>query len=271
MGNEGTIVDQFLQTWMEEFTRAVEMFSGQVPSLRCSRAKTLSATETADLVWWKQDFAGDGKFSTWIGVKNETLIALGGATDPAEAKATYLEMIGQAQSGAAHVVSSGLDSPLKCEAGEESTPPDFETLRYGIIGLTFGGTELPSIVFALQPSIEDVLKDDEPEQAATALESVPIQNPVVAAANQAMLSRLMELELPLSIALGRAMMPIREVLKVTTGSVIELDRNVGDNVELLVHGTVVARGEVVSVKGNYGVRIKEIISQQDRMHLYKRQ
>ncbi len=270
MGSEGTAIDRFLQTWVDEFTRAVEMFSGQVPTLRCSRTKKLSASESSDLIWWKQDFAGAGKFSTWIGVKNATLLALGGASDLEEAKATYHEMIGQAQSGAAHVTSTGLDTAVKCEPGAESTAPEFESLRYGIIGITFDGTELPAIVFAIEPTIEDVLREDEPENSAQEMLRTPMQNPVVAAANQAMLSRLMELELPLSIALGRAMMPIREVLKVTTGSVIELDRNVGDNVELLVHGTIVARGEVVSVKGNYGVRIKEIISQQDRIHLYKR-
>ncbi len=84
-----------------------------------------------------------------------------------------------------------------------------------------------------------------------------------------MRDRLRDLELPLSVALGRATMPVQEVLKITSGSTIELDRNVGDYVELVVQGVVVARGEIVSIKGNYGVRIKEIISQQDRIALHK--
>ena len=82
-----------------------------------------------------------------------------------------------------------------------------------------------------------------------------------------MLERLMDLELPLSVALGRAVLPIQDILKMTSGSLIELDRGVGDYVDLMVHGTLVARGEIVSVKGNYGVRIKEIISRQDRLAL----
>lgn len=270
MITDGTAVDRFLQTWIEEFTRAVEMFSGEVPSLRCSRTKNLVASEISDLFWWKQDFAGDGRFTTWIGTKNETLLALGGSTDAAEAKSTLLEIIGQAQNGTAHVLSSSLDSALKCEGGEEATAPSTDSLSYGIVGITLGGKELPSLVFAIESSIEDLFRVEE-------LEPERAQNPernqasLVAAANQPMLSRLMELELPLSIALGRATMPIRDVLKVTSGSVIQLDRNVGEPVELLVHGTVVARGEVVSVKGNYAVRIKEIISQQDRLHLYNKQ
>jgi flagellar motor switch protein FliN len=85
--------------------------------------------------------------------------------------------------------------------------------------------------------------------------------------NSSMLQRLMDLELPLAVALGRAVLPIYDVLKITPGSLIELDRNVGEYVDLTVHGTVVARGEIVSVQGNYGVRIKEIISQEDRLAL----
>ena len=85
-----------------------------------------------------------------------------------------------------------------------------------------------------------------------------------------MLERLMDLELPLSIAIGRSTLPIREVLKMTPGSLIELDRRIGESVDLVVHGTTVAKGEVVSVKGNYGVRIKEIISRQDRLALQGR-
>jgi flagellar motor switch protein FliN/FliY len=51
--------------------------------------------------------------------------------------------------------------------------------------------------------------------------------------------------------------------------VVELDRRVGDHVEIMVHGIVVAKGEIVSVKGNYGVRIKEVISRQDRIALHE--
>lgn len=82
-----------------------------------------------------------------------------------------------------------------------------------------------------------------------------------------MLERLMDLELQLAVALGRAVLPIQDVLKITPGTLIELDRNVGEYVDLAVHGTVVARGEIVSVQGNYGVRIKEIISREDRLAL----
>jgi flagellar motor switch protein FliN len=54
---------------------------------------------------------------------------------------------------------------------------------------------------------------------------------------------------------------LHDAIKLITGSLIELDRGLSDPVELLVNNCVIARGEVVVVEGNYGVRITEIISQ----------
>lgn len=77
--------------------------------------------------------------------------------------------------------------------------------------------------------------------------------------------QFLDLELPLSVVIGRCSMQIQDVLKLTSGSVVELDRSVEDRVELFVHGKLVARGEVVSVNGNYGVRVTEIIPAQQRL------
>jgi flagellar motor switch protein FliN len=62
-------------------------------------------------------------------------------------------------------------------------------------------------------------------------------------------------------------MPLREVMKLTSGSAVELDRKPDDDVEVIVNNCVIARGEVVVVEGNYGVRITEIISREQRMAL----
>ena len=55
-------------------------------------------------------------------------------------------------------------------------------------------------------------------------------------------------------------MPLREVLNFCSGTVIELDQNVEDPVDLLLDGRVIARGEVVVVDGNYGLRVTEIVN-----------
>jgi len=65
----------------------------------------------------------------------------------------------------------------------------------------------------------------------------------------------MQVEVPVSVSLGRATLRMKEVLALTQGSVVELDQNVSDEVEIRVNNCVIAWGEVVGVDGNYGVRI----------------
>jgi flagellar motor switch protein FliN/FliY len=72
------------------------------------------------------------------------------------------------------------------------------------------------------------------------------------------LKLVMDVELNVSLRFGQRQLPLREVLELTSGSVIELDRQVDDPVELLLDGKVIARGEAVIVDGNYGLRITEI-------------
>ena len=76
---------------------------------------------------------------------------------------------------------------------------------------------------------------------------------------------LLDVELPVSISFGKTELPLKEVLKLTTGSIIELNRSVNDPVEILVNHCLIARGEVVVIDGNYGVRIQRIVSGQERL------
>jgi flagellar motor switch protein FliN/FliY len=69
---------------------------------------------------------------------------------------------------------------------------------------------------------------------------------------------VMDVELNVSLRFGQRQLPLREVLELTSGSVVELDRLVDDPVELLLDGKVIARGEAVIVDGNYGLRVTEI-------------
>lgn len=70
---------------------------------------------------------------------------------------------------------------------------------------------------------------------------------------------LSDVELGVTAELGRTRMLVRDVLSMAPGSVIELDRTAGSPVDLLVNGTLVARGEVIVVDEEFGVRVTEII------------
>jgi len=76
---------------------------------------------------------------------------------------------------------------------------------------------------------------------------------------------LLDVELPLVVSFGETAMPLKDVLKLGVGSVIELNKTVNDPVTLIVNQKPIARGEVVMVEGNYGVRILEVESTADRI------
>jgi flagellar motor switch protein FliN/FliY len=72
------------------------------------------------------------------------------------------------------------------------------------------------------------------------------------------LKLVMDVELNVSLRFGQRQLPLREILELSSGSVIELDRMVDEPVELLLDGKLIARGEAVIVDGNYGLRVTEI-------------
>jgi flagellar motor switch protein FliN len=83
-------------------------------------------------------------------------------------------------------------------------------------------------------------------------------------ASEADLSRLSDIPMELSVEIGRTHMTVGETLDLRVGSVVTLERLAGQTADLLVNGTAIARGEVVVVDEQYGLRITEIIdSQQD--------
>lgn len=80
------------------------------------------------------------------------------------------------------------------------------------------------------------------------------------------LDLLMDIPLEISVELGRVKMVVREVVDLGTGSIIEIDKAAGDPVDVLVNGRIVARGEVVVIEDNFGVRITEILNPQERLN-----
>ncbi len=79
------------------------------------------------------------------------------------------------------------------------------------------------------------------------------------------LELLMDVELDVTLRFGERQMPLRDILELSAGSVVELNQYVQDPVELLVGKKVIARGEVVVVDGSYGLRVMEIVSPMERI------
>jgi flagellar motor switch protein FliN/FliY len=71
---------------------------------------------------------------------------------------------------------------------------------------------------------------------------------------------LMDVNMQFTVELGRTQMPVRQILELQNGSVVELDRIAGDAVDVFINEHLMARGEVVVVDDKFGVRITELIS-----------
>jgi flagellar motor switch protein FliN/FliY len=79
------------------------------------------------------------------------------------------------------------------------------------------------------------------------------------------LDLLMDIPLELKVQLGKSDLPLKQVLDLTKGSIIELDRVAGEAVDLLANERLIARGEVVVIEENFGIRITQIISPIERL------
>lgn len=88
---------------------------------------------------------------------------------------------------------------------------------------------------------------------------------LAAADRRPMLELLMEVDLPVGVTFGRTQLKLKDAIKLTSGSIVELNRSIIEPVEVIVNNCVIARGEVVVVEGNYGVRIHEIVSREERL------
>jgi flagellar motor switch protein FliN/FliY len=102
-------------------------------------------------------------------------------------------------------------------------------------------------------------------QAALTAASRPAESstrdaPGISTAEDGNLDLLMDVELRVTLRFGECTMLLRDILELGEGSVVELDRQVDEPVDLLLDGKLIARGEVVVVDGNYGLRVHEMLT-----------
>lgn len=97
----------------------------------------------------------------------------------------------------------------------------------------------------------DELKDD----------SVPVNDPK--------LDVILDIPVRMTMEVGGTEIPIRNLLQLSQGSVIELDRVAGEPLDVKINGTLIAHGEVVVVNDRYGIRLTDVISPQERIRRLK--
>ena len=277
---------EHLRSLMDEWTaglaQVLETMTDQRPEVHWAAlsgtAAEAGAGPDADVLWWEQPFQFDPDAEVWVASPRATwefagtltLTASGLETVPdGEVQKTWLEILGQWLSGLARSVGSALDREVTCAAGSERAP-DEEHQEWATVSLTFGETVLAPLVVTFSSPLVTLLtappassRDEAPSPAGDPAEPGSELQRIPGTSRT--MELLLDVDLPVSISFGKTQLPLKDVLKLTTGSIVELNRGVNEPVEVLVNHCLVARGEVVVVDGNYGVRIQQIVSRQDRL------
>ena len=79
------------------------------------------------------------------------------------------------------------------------------------------------------------------------------------------LEMLLDVPVVMTVEVGRKSLPIKDLLSLTPGAVVTFDRSVTEPMDVMINGTLIARGEVVSAEGKFGLRLVDIVSTKKRL------
>jgi len=279
-GNLGGILTE----WAGTLEQVLESMTDHRPEIQWQSitgplneaAEQAGAGMEEQILWWEQPFQLLPEAAVWVGAPRATWEYAGALTlkaagletvEAAESKSTWFEILGQALGALARSMGALVGREVGCGAGVERGP-DPSAREWAAVAISFPEATLAPLLFTLSPQLQAALSS----AAGKSVESAPAaasQPPEPSGAGGSSVSRTMDLlldvDLPISISFGRAQLPMNDVLKLTTGSIVELNRGISEHVEVLVNQCLIARGEVVVVEGNYAVRIQQIVSREDRL------
>ncbi len=261
-----------LKEWTLRLKQSLESMTGEPAQVQTAAEAPPPGPETS---WWRQPFSLGQGCEVWAGAPEASRDAIGGRVlssagiDDASSEdrtGTYHEILNQALAGLAHGLTGLAGKEVTAGAGSVlETAPEQPTAFHVSFG---GGAPLP-VYFGWARAIAGCLEPKKPatpvKPPAPPREGQPAADSAAPPGPARALDLLYDVELPVSVSFGRAHLPLKEVLKLTSGSIIELNRTVIEPVEVIVNNCVIARGEVVVVEGNYGVRIQQIVSRNERL------
>lgn len=264
-GDRTSPAQWFAEEWTSLAGTVLESLAGERPKLACG-PRGDAAELPGELLWWEYRFPLPGEPCIWIGAPREAwtqlagrVLGAAGVEDESQARETYLEILQQSLSELGRSAGNRWNCRLDCSGNEAAgAPPAGEFYQ---VEVSYPDATLPALTVVVtgappDPPAETSEAGDAPATPAAEPRPQP---------QSRTFELLMGVELPVSVSFGHVQLPLKDVLKLTAGSIIELNRMVDEPVEVIVNNCVVARGEVVVVEGNYGVRIHQIMSRQERL------
>jgi flagellar motor switch protein FliN len=267
-----------LDRWTGALAQVLQAMTDQKPDVVWQSGITLASDPEA--LWWEQPFQISPEAIVWIAAPSMTWEHAGRVTlqaagldtvETAEARNTWLEILGQSLGGMARAIGAMVGREVTCAQGAERAPATIPEAG-AAVSIRFPETALPPLWIGFSPRLVSLITAppavaSEPDTAESDAEAAdePEEPPRRRSSAPPTMDLILDVELPVSISFGKTEIPMKDVLKLTTGSIVELNRGVNDPVEVMVNHCLIARGEVVVVEGNYGVRIQQIASRLDRM------
>ncbi len=278
---------QLFEGFIASLATALETLAGSPPLIEWELAANQPVTE--GLVWRQPLPPLPG--AAWAAISEADCFTAGRAmlqgagiedAPESECKSTYLEVLGQALSALSQALTGLLGREVTCaDGGETSDAP--RPAAWASVRLTLGETPVTLAVGLEQTLLEPLITapHEVPEETSRSAAAVsggssskavaPLgaparaPEPAPAAKGSKTFELLLDVELPVSVSFGHAQVPLKDVLKLTTGSIVELNRAIVEPVDVVVNNRVIARGEVVVVEGNFGVRIQQVVSRNERL------
>jgi flagellar motor switch protein FliN/FliY len=172
-----------------------------------------------------------------------------------------LEQLLRQVAGLAATTLSSLFSETRLEV------KNIEPASWEGVNLAFLASEASSAKVILELRLSQELQASVSSATVAAAVPTPVANPEVsnAVSHEPNFDLLLGVNLNLTLRFGQRVLPLREILDLASGSVVELDREVQEPADLLLGDKVIARGHVVIVDGNYGIRITEVADSRQRI------
>lgn len=269
--------------WMARFAEVMQAMTDAKPQMQLTG---ISELPQADLLWWKQMFSCCPQYPFWLGTLEQNGAAIGhtvlssaGVESPPapEVRSTWLEILRQSMSGLAEGISGRISDQVTCGDGIESAIEHSGGRIFNVVADVTGSPQIAFCVVisdgladAVRVPPETRLPEAHPSAAGETSLKDGTHEHVPSVAGSRTFELLLDVELPVSVSFGRATLKVNQALNLVSGSLIELNRALTDPVELLVNNCIIARGEVVVVEGNYGVRLTEIVSHKERLQQGRR-
>lgn len=204
--------------------------------------------------------------NVWSAVGKSVLAAAGiESAQSDELEGTFLEILQQSLSPLAQSLAPMAGREVVAGPWERTPSPPPSSEWAGLV-IELGGDGIGEVWLSASNELLDSIKTDSQRQMDEPASAGPDSDskPGLGRGSKT-LDLLLEVELPVGVSFGRTQMRLKDAVKLSTGSIVELNRTITEPVEIIVNNCVIARGEVVVVEGNYGVRIKQIISREERL------